>query len=310
MNVAGREENEKKIMIIEDNCLTLNQIADFLSERGYKVVPCKYCEEAKELLNEVLPDLIILDIIMPDMDGHDFCRWIRSNSRLKMIPIIFLTARDSIEDKITGLKIGGDDYITKPFSMDELLARIEVILQRMDSFHELSMRDELTNSFNRRYFKERLQEEIHRVKRTGRPFSIIIADIDYFKKINDAYGHCVGDFVLVQLVRFLQNHLRRTDLVARLGGEEFVLLLPDTSSGKAFLLMERIRKVLAETHFQYNDNDTVADITLTVSAGIACCPEHAEDAESLMTLADRALYSAKTAGRNTIKISIAAQKHT
>ncbi len=297
-------------MIIEDNCLTLNQIADFLSERGYKVVPCKYCEEAKELLNEVLPDLIILDIIMPDMDGHDFCRWIRSNSRLKMIPIIFLTARDSIEDKITGLKIGGDDYITKPFSMDELLARIEVILQRMDSFHELSMRDELTNSFNRRYFKERLQEEIHRVKRTGRPFSIIIADIDYFKKINDAYGHCVGDFVLVQLVRFLQNHLRRTDLVARLGGEEFVLLLPDTSSGKAFLLMERIRKVLAETHFQYNDNDTVADITLTVSAGIACCPEHAEDAESLMTLADRALYSAKTAGRNTIKISIAAQKHT
>ncbi len=303
MNTLTSEAGSKKIMLIEDNCLTLNQIGDFLRAQGYQVIPCQHCEEAVTLLNEVTPDLIILDIIMPDLDGYEFCGWIRAHPRLKMVPVVFLTARDRTEDKITGFKIGGDDYITKPFSMEELLARIEVILQRMDNFHELSMRDELTNAFNRRYFKERLHEEIHRVKRTGRPFSVILLDIDYFKRINDQHGHYVGDYVLIQFVSFLRNHLRRTDLVARLGGEEFVLLLPDTSSEKAFLMAERLRKSLGEATFQYNENGIIKNIRFTVSAGISCCPEHGEDAEGLLALADRALYSAKSSGRNTVKIA-------
>lgn len=292
----------KTIMIIEDNCLTLNQLNDFFNQQGYNVVPCKYTSEATTLLNEAAPDLIVLDIIMPEVDGYDFCKWIRSHPRLKMIPIIFLTAKDSLEDKITGLKMGGDDYITKPFSLNELMARIEVIIQRMDSFHELSMRDDLTNAFNRRYFNERIEEEICRVKRTGRPFSIVVLDIDFFKRINDQYGHHVGDYVLVQLVRFLQSQLRRTDLIARLGGEEFVLLLSDTNSGKAFLLVERLRRALEDYAFNYVNQTENFNINITFSAGVSCCPEHGEVAAVLVELADKALYNAKSSGRNKIKI--------
>ena len=250
-----------------------------------------------------MPDLIIVDIIMPDIDGYEFCKWVRSQPRLNMIPVIFVTALTSLEDKLTGLRVGGDDYITKPFEMKELLARIQVIIQRMESFHELSMRDELTNAFNRRYFNERLDEEVYRSGRTGRPFTIVMLDIDFFKQINDSYGHSVGDFALIQFVRFLKKHLRRSDLVARLGGEEFVLLLPDTSSGKAYLLVERLRKLLAGTTVHYNEKGVSADINFTVSAGLASCPEHGENAKMLLNLADKALYMVKSSGRNATKIA-------
>jgi len=304
MSVCSFIARDKKIMIIEDNCITLNQLRDFLDEYGYRTIPCKHPLEAMDLLNEITPDLIVLDIIMPDVDGYEFCKWVRSQTRLKMIPIVFLTAKTRLEDKLEGLGIGGDDYITKPFSMEELLARIEVILKRLESFHEISMRDELTHAFNRRYFNERLGEEVHRVKRTGRPFSAVLIDIDYFKRINDNYGHYVGDSVLIQFVKLLQSSLRKSDLVVRLGGEEFILLLSDTSSGKAYLLAERLRQTLDEVTFTYNENGVCAEIRMTISAGIACCPEHGEDAEALLALADKALYSAKSSGRNAVKIAI------
>lgn len=295
--------NSKVIMVIEDNCLTLNQLRDYLYENGYRVVPCKHSSEAVTLLGEIIPDLIILDIIMPEFDGYDFCRWIRTQSRLKRVPIIFLTARDSLEDKLVGLKIGADDYLTKPFAYEELLARIKVIINRMDSFYELSMRDELTDAFNRRYFNERLEEEVHRAKRNGRPFSVIILDIDSFKQINDNYGHKAGDELLIQFVRFLQSRLRKSDLIARLGGDEFVLLLPDTESEKSFLLVERLRKSLEETMFFFKQNCSGEVIRTTMSAGISCCPHHSDEASKLLHLADNALYSAKKAGRNRTRIA-------
>ncbi len=304
MAVYGFSNKRKKIMIIEDDCVTLNQIKDCLCDQGYLVIPYTFTTEAKKFLDEELPDLIIVDIIMPDINGYEFCKWVRSQPRLKLIPIIFVTALASLEDKLTGLRSGGDDYLTKPFEMKELLARIEVIIKRMEIFHELSMRDELTNAFNRRYFNERLNEEIYRSKRTGRPFSIVILDIDLFKDINDNHGHVVGDYVLTQFVRFLQNQLRKSDLVARLGGEEFILLLPDTLSGQAFLLVELLRKSLEKMTVQYNEYGVKADIQFTISAGIACCPEHGDAAEILVAYADRALYSAKSSGRNNTKIAI------
>lgn len=302
MTAFSATDASKKIMVIEDNSLTLNQLQDCLYDDGYQVIPCKHTAEAMALLDDITPDLIILDIIMPGIDGYQFCKWIRSHNRLRLVPIVFVTAKDNIEDKIEGLRIGGDDYITKPFAVEELLARIRVIIQRMDSFHELSMRDELTNAFNRRYFNERLEEEIHRVERSGRPFSIAFLDIDHFKEINDNYGHGTGDFVLEKFVQFLQSRLRKTDLVARIGGEEFVLLLPDINSGTAYLLVERLRKSLEETRFSCVDNGAAVDIGITVSAGISCCPEHGETSKDLISRADKAMYNAKNSGRNTIKI--------
>jgi len=227
-------DNAQKIMVIEDNCITLCQLRDYLGEQGYCVIPCKRCDDAMTLLEEVTPDLIILDIIMPDVDGYELCKWLKSHSRLKMIPIVFLTAKTSLEDKLEGFQTGGDDYITKPFAEEELLARIQAILNRVNSYYSISMRDELTGAYNRRYLKERMDEEFYRVKRTGRPFSIVVLDIDLFKNINDIYGHYAGDSVLVEFVRFLQSRLRKSDLVARLGGDEFLVLLPDTTEEPIF----------------------------------------------------------------------------
>lgn len=296
-------DNAQKIMVIEDNCITLCQLRDYLGEQGYCVIPCKRCDDAMTLLEEVTPDLIILDIIMPDVDGYELCKWLKSHSRLKMIPIVFLTAKTSLEDKLEGFQTGGDDYITKPFAEEELLARIQAILNRVNSYYSISMRDELTGAYNRRYLKERMDEEFYRVKRTGRPFSIVVFDIDLFKNINDIYGHYAGDSVLVEFVRFLQSRLRKSDLVARLGGDEFLVLLPDTTSGRAYFLVERLRQALEEIRFHHNKDGIAAENPVTISAGIACCPEHGESAEILFTLADRALYDAKKSGRNATRIA-------
>ncbi|MBU7006653.1 GGDEF domain-containing response regulator [Phosphitispora fastidiosa] len=296
-------DNAKKIMVIEDNCITLCQLRDYLGEQGYSIIPCKRCDDAMTLLEEVTPDLIILDIIMPDVDGYELCKWLKSHSRLKMIPIVFLTAKTSLEDKLEGFQTGGDDYITKPFAEEELLARIQAILNRINSYYSISMRDELTGAYNRRYLKERMDEEFYRVRRTGRPFSIVVLDIDFFKNINDIYGHYAGDSVLVEFVRFLQTRLRKSDLIARLGGDEFLVLLPDTTSGRAYFLVERLRQSLEEIRFYHKKDGIATENQVTISAGIACCPEHGDTEEILFTLADVALYNAKKSGRNATKIA-------
>ncbi|WP_418790451.1 diguanylate cyclase [Phosphitispora sp. TUW77] len=303
-------DNAQKIMIIEDNCLTICQLRDYLGSQGYSIMACKTCNEAMALLEEITPDLIILDIIMPDVDGYEFCKWLRSHSRLKMVPIIFLTAKTSLEDKLAGFQTGGDDYITKPFAIEELLARIQAILNRVSSYHHMSMRDELTGAYNRRYLKERMEEEFYRVKRTGRPFSIVVLDIDLFKQINDSYGHYVGDSVLVEFVKFLQHRLRKSDLIARLGGDEFLILLPDTTSGKAYFLVERLRQALEGLWFYYDEDGIATESQVTISAGIACSPEHGDTAETLFNLADRALYKAKKSGGNATKIAASGNEKT
>lgn len=293
---------EKQILIVDDNPLTLQRLAGFLGDQGYSVVTCMGVAEAKNLLFQTVPDLIILDIILPEGDGYQLCRWIRQEPRLKYIPIIFVTAKTDLNDKIAGLRSGGDDYITKPFAPEEIAARIAVILQRMQVFHDMSMRDDLTGAYNRRYFNERLEEEINRSGRNHRTFSIAVMDIDFFKRINDTYGHQVGDYILVQLVRFIQTRLRKSDFVARLGGEEFVLLLPETPGANAFSLLERLRLQLMDTFFPYRDPVTgeYKDLHITVSSGIATCPDDAKSGVTLLELADKALYAAKAQGRNAV----------
>jgi diguanylate cyclase (GGDEF)-like protein len=299
---GGGRTFEKKLLIVDDNPLTLQRLAGILEGRGYSVTTCLGSAEAKNLLYQTSPDLIILDIILPEEDGYQLCRWIRQEPRLRYIPIIFVTAKTDLNDKITGLKSGGDDYITKPFEPEEIIARIEVILQRMQVFHDLSMRDELTGAYNRRYFNEKLEDELNRCGRNSRPFSIAVIDIDFFKNINDTYGHQVGDYILVQLVRVLQARLRKSDFVARLGGEEFVLLLPETPGENAFSMMERLRLQLMETIFPYQDpiSGDYIDIRITVSAGISTFPDDAGSGPALLELADKALYAAKSKGRNTV----------
>lgn len=291
----------KKILIIEDNRLTLSQLYDYLTSHSYSVIPCRTPSEAITHLEVLIPDLIILDVIMPEMDGYQLCRWVKSQPRLKLVPIVFLTVKNSVTDKVAGFRTGADDYITKPFEIEELLARIEVIIQRAEIFSRLSTRDDLTDAFNRRYFNERLDEEIYRARRTGDPFSIVILDIDGFKETNDSLGHNAGDYSLIQFVRLIKEQLRKNDILARFGGDEFVLLLPNTDSAKAASLMERIRTTLEEAVFNYNDNLLAANIKFTASAGIASYPEHAKTAEDLFAFADQALYRAKKDGKNAVK---------
>lgn len=292
----------KQILIVDDNPLTLQRLAGFLEQKGYSVHTCMNPAEARNQLFQTVPDLIILDIILPEEDGYQLCRWVRQEPRLKYIPIIFVTAKTDLDDKIAGLRSGGDDYITKPFAPEEIAARIEVILQRMQVFHDLSMRDDLTGAYNRRYFNERLEEEMNRALRHNRPFSIAVIDIDLFKRVNDTYGHQVGDFILIHMVKFLQARLRKSDFLARLGGEEFVLLLPDTAGANAFTLMERLRMQLMESIFPYRDPITgeFIELQITASSGVATFPDDAKSGVALLEMADKALYAAKFRGRNAV----------
>ncbi len=290
------------ILIVEDNMLTTTQLKAFFEGEGFVVTICQNASETKAFLEMAVPDLIILDIILPEMDGYELCRQIRNEARLRLIPIIFLSAKTEIDDKILGLQAGGDDYLTKPFAPTELLARVEVILHRMHVFHEMSMRDELTGAYNRRYFNERLGEELHRARRNSRNITVAMIDIDHFKKVNDNYGHQVGDFVLQKLVGFLKNNLRRSDLVARFGGEEFVVLLTEIEPTTAELLFDRIRLALESETFVYTNEPLYKELALkiTVSIGIATFPGDAKEVDNLVMLADSALYQAKNSGRNRV----------
>jgi len=290
-----------RILVIDDEERMCWALERALSHEGYQVSTATRGLQGIEMALETEPSTVILDLKIPDIDGIEVLRKLKST--YPNIPVIMITAHGSIETAIEAMKIGATDYITKPFAEEELLARIQAILNRVNSYYSISMRDELTGAYNRRYLKERMDEEFYRVKRTGRPFSIVVLDIDLFKNINDIYGHYAGDSVLVEFVRFLQSRLRKSDLVARLGGDEFLVLLPDTTSGRAYFLVERLRQALEEIRFHHNKDGIAAENPVTISAGIACCPEHGDSAEILFTLADRALYDAKKSGRNATRIA-------
>lgn len=292
-----------KILIVEDEPVTRRLLEVFLSEWGYEVIVRSDGRDAWKLLKEPEgPHLVISDWSMPHMDGIELCRKIREVKRSNYTYFIILSSKAHKKDMVKGLESGADDFIIKPFDKEELRCRVktgERIVRLEQKIMRLAMTDPLTGLLNRRSFVERVETEVDRAVRRHTPVSIIMMDIDYFKKINDIHGHPVGDQVLAALGNMLSGLLRRYDLVGRFGGEEFIICLPGLDWGEAETVAERIRRHVEKMGIEISKQQTL--IGITASFGVATLmPGMDENLESLIRKADNALYAGKAAGRNRV----------
>ncbi len=288
-----------KIFIVEDELKDIDFLKKTLKKEKYEVIHAKDGKTAFNLLAKDVPDLIILDIVLPDTDGFEICKRIRQDERLENLPILFFTQSSKIDDKLLGLQLGASDFLTKTSDERELLIRIKNLLRSKrlyDEMVKLSVIDSLTHIYNRRYFQHRMLDEIERGKRYNREFCCIIIDVDNFKPINDTYGHPVGDAVLKKIAAFLRRSTRTSDVLCRYGGDEFGLLLPETDLRGAYTTAERIRKLMEKTDV---GQPPELSIYVTLSFGISSLVAGgAWGMDELVTQADVALYKAKRHGRN------------
>lgn len=287
------------ILVVEDSPATAKLLEIKLKEEGFNVVMSANAVEAIDKLYDFSPDLILSDIMMPEMDGFELLQKVRSETMRGDIPFIFISSKNSTEDKLRGFELGGDDYVTKPFQLDELIARIRVSIKRSERLRKESSTDFLTSALNRRALENRLSAELHRSQRFGRVFTVGMVDIDHFKAFNDANGHLVGDEVLRAVSRKIQSQLRDIDVVARFGGEEFLVIMPETEKKNAHMAMERVRNAIASTRMPGASGN---DIGVSVSVGIAEFPYDGIDAEALIKAADMAMYQSKADGRNRVTV--------
>ena len=298
------------VLIIDDSDAVREQIIKTLDSFG---LFARYYEAEdglegfKKLLSAPV-DLILCDLEMPRVDGFKFLNMMKSRPNLQDIPVIMLTGRGDRDLKIRGLEQGASDYITKPFDADELVARVRVHLKiknlqddlkrTNDLLLELSNTDHLTGLFNRRYLMAELGKEVQRSLRKGGDLSLFILDIDYFKKVNDAYGHLQGDIALQKVALLLQKELRGYDTAARYGGEEFIAVLPDTTLKEAQFVANRVRVSVHANRF----SGTLSKLSLTVSIGVAWfSTPGCTTVDSFIKLADDALFRAKANGRNRVE---------
>ncbi|EXJ16787.1 GGDEF domain-containing response regulator [Imhoffiella purpurea] len=293
------------ILVVDDTAGNLDLLGRILGDAGYRVrrQPSGNLAITSALASP--PDLILLDIKMPDLDGFEVCLRLKQNPSTRELPIIFISALQDASDKVRAFLSGGVDYITKPFQTEEVLARVATHLRlhalqrRLEmqnrELERLATTDPLTGILNRRSFSTYCQHYRARASRYGASFCLLILDIDRFKRINDAFGHEIGDRVLVALTERIRDTLREVDLFARWGGEEFIILSPDTPPERAGHLAERLRKSIEAA--------TIDPIgTVTASFGLAV-NRVGEELEDLIRRADHALLAAKEAGRNQVRIA-------
>lgn len=287
-----------KVLLVDDDVSILKLLENALTIEEYSVYICDDSASAMDLIEITRPDIIMLDIMMPEINGYELLEQIRTKPEYSDINVIFLSGMNNIEEKIKGMKSGADDYITKPFIIDEVIARVETVLRRSNKFKVKLLRDDLTGSYSRYYFNQRILEEVERYKRNGVEFSIAFVDMDHYKVINDKFGHQTGDFVLKELVSYLNQNIRGCDSLYRFGGEEFIILLPHTPESKAYTVINRLRKGFSRKTI------SVAGTTIkaTFSAGITQISSKETTVEQLISTADKAMYHAKNLGRNRIVV--------
>jgi two-component system cell cycle response regulator len=252
-------------------------------------------------------DVVCCDLNMPHMDGYQFLRMAKANPELANIPIVMLTSESDVSDVVKTFELGANDFISKPFIPSILRVRLKNMLKikqlqdqlkaQRDMMEEMATRDSLTDLANRRSFRSSLKDEFNRFLRFGDPVSLLLADLDHFKKINDTYGHPRGDTVLKETARIILDAMRAVDLVARFGGEEFVVIMPSTDLDGACIAAERVRAAIEAHHFEGLPEAGV----ITVSIGVARLLEDVEDMDALIKMADDALYRAKEGGRNRVE---------
>lgn len=286
------------VLVVDDDPdkRTLLQVA--LQMAGYDVRLAEDGAQAWAAIEANPPDLIVTDVMMPVMNGYELARRVRANAQTRFIPMIIQTAaRDGAADLRTGAEAGALGYITDPTDLDLLLARARTLLDfksYLDSCEEAAFTDHLTGLANRRRFERQLEREVERTRRYGRPFCLLMLDIDLFKEVNDTHGHEAGDEVLRHLAKVLQEGTRGIDLAARVGGEEFAVLLTETERRSGIEVTERLRGAIERMQVPGLPN-------ITASFGLAEFPSSANTAQELLAAADAAMYEAKSQGRNRVR---------
>jgi diguanylate cyclase (GGDEF)-like protein len=290
------------ILIVDDEPFTLKRLHQAF--RGhYRVLFATNGEDALDIAARELPDLVILDVVMPGMSGYEVLRHLKADERLSLTPVVFLTAKDQQADEKTGLEMGAADYWAKPVNFDiaRIRARNHLELKRhRETLARLALTDGLCGIPNRRGFDATIEREWLRGARSGRTLSLLLIDIDHFKSFNDSYGHPAGDACLRQVADVISRTLCRPgDSVARYGGEEFACILPETDQAGAFKLAESLRAVLANERIEHRSAPTAGHLTISVGLA-AMVPDRQRRIADLIDLADKALYAAKRSGRDVV----------
>ncbi|ERT09753.1 diguanylate cyclase domain protein [Lyngbya aestuarii BL J] len=300
------------ILVVDDITRNLQVLGDMLEQVSYEVTFATNGQQALERAKVAEPDLILLDLMMPKMNGLEVCQKLKDDKKLCEIPVIFLTASEEKEHLIEAFKQGAVDYLTKPFYAPELLARVRVHLElkytkdelkkKSAAFEKLAITDPLTEIFNRRYLMSISEIEYQKAVNYNSFFSIIMLDIDHFKKINDTYGHIVGDQVLKIITQKVQSLLRERDRCGRFGGEEFAIILPMADLKIALKIAERLRQAIADFYIPINDPNSSSNlkIKITISLGVTTYNINDDKLDKMWIRADNALYQAKAKGRNQV----------
>jgi two-component system cell cycle response regulator len=290
------------VLVADDDGVTRAIVSSWLKGAGYAVIAASDGDQALQLARDQQPDLLLVDVTMPGRDGYDVCRAIQAESATPP-PVIFLTAHTHTDARVAGLDAGAVDYIVKPFANEELVARVRAALRTKavhDGLAEQAARDGLTGVFNRRELDSRAAEAAGLAIRHGRPLSCLLLDLDHFKQINDSYGHAAGDTVLREAAQRICDSSRVSDIVGRYGGEEFVVLLPETDSEAAVTTANKLRGLLSAAPVAVGRES----IPIRASIGVSTWGPGMLAPSDLYAAADEALYRAKELGRDRTELHV------
>jgi diguanylate cyclase (GGDEF)-like protein len=297
------QTQKAKILVIDDERFNLNTLHALLRE-DYQIMVAPGGEQGLKAALTGRPDLILLDINMPDISGFEICRKLKAQEETQGIPVIFITAMNDATDETRGLELGAVDYITKPFNLSVVKARVRTHLrlkQQNDLLESFAFKDGLTGLSNRRAFNDKLENEWKRCGRVGATLSVLMMDVDHFKMYNDHYGHGAGDECLVAVAKTLGAVVQRAgDMVARYGGEEFVVVLPDTGQQQAMSVAAALCGAVAGMKRPHATSKVSDVVTISVGVG-TLVPDPSGHQSQLLSLADSMLYQAKAGGRNTFR---------
>jgi len=306
-SISGCDPETPRVLVVDDDLVLRDLVAESIRLAGYVVDTCSDGENALYKNSGVPYDLIITDMKMPGLDGLSLIKKLKTGE--SGTDVIVVTGHASIENAVECMKAGALDYLIKPFTVDQIQVAVQKAVEHrelrrraieLELFRELSYVDSLTGVYNRRFFDEALKAEIQKSVNQNIPLVLVMIDIDDFKSYNDCNGHQQGDEALVRMARLFKSACRSYDIVSRYGGEEFAIIFPGAGREHAVELGNRIVREVEATHFE--GEHLVPSGSLTVSVGVACFPEHADNAQELICYADQALYLAKHRGKNTILI--------
>lgn len=293
----------KKVLVADDSKLNIAMITDILSSEGYEVFSVNSGLDVMDSAYRIKPDIILLDLVMPGKDGFTVCSELKCNQDLRNIPVIMVTARTEARYLKMALEIGAFDYIKKPMDAIEIIARLKSALrykEYQDKLEEMAMKDGLTGLYNHALLIDLLAKEHNKQSRKKGSLAFVMLDIDFFKNVNDTYGHLQGNEILKGMAKIMLSSIRESDIAGRYGGEEFAVILPEIPEDKVILVCERIRRRVALHPFEVQGQP----VNITVSIGV-CFKSGDLDISynDMIKLADDALYEAKHSGRNNVKVS-------